>query len=59
MPCPQAKSGILLWIPVAVMWMEACKKFARATVTKHHKLGELTEIYCLFLLEARSLKSRC
>ena len=41
MPCPQAKSGILLWIPVAVMWMEACKKFARATVTKHHKLGEL------------------
>ena len=32
--------------------------FSKAAVTKYHKLGGLTEIYCLTDLEARSPKSR-
>lgn len=34
-------------------------QFPGAAITKHYKLGGLTEAYFLTVLEARSLKSRC
>lgn len=33
--------------------------FAKAAVTKYHKVGGSTEMYCLIVLEARSLSLRC
>ena len=41
------------------MWAQASVSVSRAAVTKCHKLGDLTEIYRLAVLEAIGLKSGC
>ena len=33
--------------------------FPRSVITKYHKLGSLHNIYCLTVLEARNLRSKC
>ena len=56
--------GLLLNLVQRHLWKQyiyqkGLYEFPRAAVTKYHKLEALNNSYCLMILEAGSLKSRC